>query len=113
VSPGKKLERRTLHRVVKRIPVTFESGTVRGKGHIKNVSKQGLFVRCSAILPKPGADVTVRFADRKGRGVELHGKVRWTTQQLDADSPALPGFGVNVAPGQQAFTEFFEQILFV
>jgi hypothetical protein len=111
VSPGKKLERRTLHRVVKRIPVTFESGSLRGKGHIKNVSKKGLFLR-SSVLPPVGSAVSLRFADRKGKPVEVRGKVRWTTQQLASGERAQPGFGVLVARDDPAFTEFFEQILF-
>ena len=48
VPPGGK-ERRKLKRVVKRIPIRFETGGLRGQGHIKNLSKEG------ALHPQPPA----------------------------------------------------------
>ena len=33
------IERRKLKRTVTRVPASFEAGTLRGKGHVKNVSK--------------------------------------------------------------------------
>jgi Tfp pilus assembly protein PilZ len=110
VSQGKR-ERRSLHRAVKRIHVAFEAGNLRGKGHIKNVSKKGLFLR-TAVLPPVGSDVRVIFPDRTGTKIEVRGKVRWTTAQLPATEKAKPGFGVQIVRDNQAFNEFFEQILF-
>ena len=52
------IERRRLRRVMKRIPAAFEAGRLRGKGHIKNISKEGLFLRTNA-LPEAGASVRV------------------------------------------------------
>jgi len=105
-----KVERRKLRRILKRIPASFEAGQVRGKGHIKNVSKEGLFVRTS-VLPPVGEDVRVIFPDRTGSKIEVHGTVRWTTQQLAKEQKAKPGFGVHIPRGNEAFDEFFAQIL--
>jgi hypothetical protein len=104
------VERRRLRRILKRIPASFEAGSMRGKGHIKNVSKEGLFLRTNA-LPPVGSDVRVLFPDRNGTKIEVRGTVRWTTDQLPAAEKAKPGFGVYIARGNEVFDEFFEQIL--
>jgi hypothetical protein len=110
MSQQPKVERRKLRRILKRIPAAFEAGQLRGKGHIKNVSKEGLFVR-TAVLPPVGDDVRVIFHDRNGSKIEVHGTVRWTTAQLDKSEKAKPGFGVHIPRGNEAFDEFFGQIL--
>jgi hypothetical protein len=110
MSQGPKPERRKLRRILKRIPAAFEAGQLRGKGHIKNVSKEGLFVRTS-VLPQQGGDVRVIFHDRNGSKIEVRGIVRWTTAQLDRTDKAKPGFGVHIPRGNEDFDEFFMQIL--
>jgi hypothetical protein len=104
------VERRKLRRILKRIPAAFESGSLRGKGHIKNVSKEGLFLR-SSVLPPVGTEVRVIFPARNGSKIEVHGMVRWTTDQLPPAEKAKPGFGVYIPRGNEEFDEFFEQIL--
>jgi hypothetical protein len=104
------IERRRLRRIMKRIPAAFEAGKLRGKGHIKNVSKEGLFVRTSA-LPPAGTQVRIVFHDRHGSKIEVRGTVRWTTAQLSPEENAKPGFGVYIPAGNDEFHEFFEQIL--
>jgi hypothetical protein len=110
MSQEPKVERRKLRRVLKRIPAAFEAGRLRGKGHIKNVSKEGLFVR-TEVLPTPGDDVRVIFHDRNGSKIEVRGTVRWTTAQLARTQKAKPGFGVHIPRGNEEFDEFFGQIL--
>jgi PilZ domain len=110
MSKAPKVERRRLRRILKRIPAAFEAGALRGKGHIKNVSKEGLFLR-SSVLPPVGSEVRVLFPARNGSKIEVHGTVRWTTDQLPADEKAKPGFGVYIARGDEEFDDFFEQIL--
>ena len=51
------------------------------------------------------------FHDRNGSKIEVRGTVRWTTAQLPAEENAKPGFGVFVPRGNDAFDDFFEQIL--
>ncbi len=104
------IERRRLRRVMKRIPAAFEAGKLRGKGHIKNISKEGLFLRTS-VLPAAGTAVRVVFHDRHGSKVEVRGTVRWTTEQLPPQEQAKPGFGVYIEPRNDEFNEFFEHIL--
>jgi Tfp pilus assembly protein PilZ len=104
------IERRRLRRVMKRIPAAFEAGKLRGKGYIKNISKEGLFVRTN-ILPPAGTQVRIVFHDRHGSKIEVRGTVRWTTDQLPPEEKATPGFGVYIPRGNDEFQEFFEQIL--
>ena len=110
MSKPPQVERRRLRRILKRIPASFEAGTLRGKGHIKNVSKEGLFLRTNA-LPTAGAEVRVLFPDRNGTKIEVRGLVRWTTNQLPPGEKAKPGFGVYIPRGNEEFDEFFAQIL--
>ena len=104
------IERRRLRRVMKRIPAAFEAGKLRGKGYIKNISKEGLFVRTS-ILPPAGSPVRIVFHDRHGSKVEVRGTIRWSTAQLPPEEKAKPGFGVYSESGNDEFSEFFEHIL--
>lgn len=103
-------ERRRLRRVLKRIPVQFETASVRASGHIKNLSKQGIFVR-SNVLPMPGDRVSLVFEKRDGSKVEVAGIVRWTTAQIGDPEAAQPGFGVELSGETREFHSFFEEIL--
>jgi hypothetical protein len=99
-----------LRRAIPSIRAAFEAGELRGVGHVKNVSKEGLFLR-SDILPQPGSEIRVLFHDRRGDKIELHGCVRWTTAQLAGDRGARPGFGVQLSKVDPAFRAFYEEIL--
>ena len=74
-------ERRRLRRIGSRISVQFQAGTLRGTGHIKNLTQEGLFVR-SHILPEPGESVYVTLTTPEGTKIEVTGVVRWTTAQM-------------------------------
>ncbi len=104
------IERRKLKRNVTRVPASFESGELRGKGHVKNVSKGGLFLR-TEVLPEPGREVRVLFHTQQGRKVEIQGIVVWSTAELEHPD-ARPGFGVRFEGASEQFLEFYEQILF-
>lgn len=95
---------------MKRIPVQFETASVRSGGHIKNLSKQGVFVR-SNVLPMPGDRVSLVIERRDGSKVEAAGVVRWTTAQLGDPEIAQPGFGVELSAANREFESFFEEIL--
>ena len=103
------IERRKLKRSVARVPASFESGEVRGKGHVKNVSKGGVFLR-SDVLPEPGSEIRVLFHTQQGRKVEIEGIVVWSTTELEQPD-ARPGFGVRFEGASEQFLEFYEQIL--
>jgi hypothetical protein len=99
-----------LRRSIKRIPTAFEAGATRGNGHVKNVSKEGIFVR-SSTLPDPGTEIRLIFHDRHGSKLEVRGLVRWTTTQLPDGNQAKPGFGVQLTGRPEGYMDFYEQIL--
>lgn len=104
-------DRRRLKRMIQRIPARFQAGPLRGRGHIKNVSRAGVFVR-SDSLPHPGSPVQILFLNHSQEKIEITGTVRWTTDQLPNVTPDTPkGFGVLFDTPTPAFLEFFEQIL--
>jgi hypothetical protein len=98
-----------LRRAIPSIRAAFEAGELRGVGHLKNISKEGLFLR-SEILPQPGSEIRILFHDRSGNKIELHGTVRWTTAQLQ-EPDARPGFGIQFSKVDTAFRDFYEEIL--
>ena len=103
-------ERRKLKRYVRRIAAKFSSPTMHGTGHVKNLSKQGLFMRTNA-LPQPGEEVSIVILTRDRRKIEVLGTVRWTTAQLPGQTPAQPGFGVHIERVGPEFVEFFTDLL--
>ena len=102
-------ERRRLKRVVKRIPIRFEAGGLRGQGHIKNLTKEGLYVR-SHLLPEPGTRIHIEIVSHDGSKVEIPAVVRWTTAQL-REATGTPGFGVMIDQPTPEFLDFFESML--
>jgi hypothetical protein len=91
-----------------RIPVQFQAGTLRGTGHIKNLTQEGLLVR-SHILPAPGDSVYVTLTTPEGGKIEVEGIVRWTTAQMDETAPL--GFGVRLVRVDEDYLRFFERIV--
>lgn len=104
------IERRRLKRFAKRVPVYFQCGVFRGAGRIKNISKEGLFVR-SAVLPEPGDRVRIMLESSDGSKLEFRGEVRWTTAQLPPGPTVQPGFGVLIEDVEFGYLEFFEDML--
>jgi hypothetical protein len=109
VEPSGK-ERRKLRRTMSQIPVQFESEGVRGQGQIKNLHKEGLFVR-SHLLPRPGSRVSLRFESARGKKLEIEGSVRWTTAQMPDAADAQPGFGVLLDRIDESYLRFYEKVL--
>ncbi len=102
-------ERRRLKRVVKRIPIRFEAGGLRGQGHIKNLTKEGLYIR-SHLLPEPGTRIRIEIVGQDGSKVEIPAVVRWTTAQL-REGGGAPGFGVMIEQRTPEFLGLFESLL--
>ena len=103
------IERRRLRRFVERLGVQFQSGRMRGHGHIRNLCKEGVFVRAER-LPQPGAQIALALETGDGDKVEVHGTVRWTTAQLPNARAVPPGFGVRLDPCS-SYRELFEALL--
>lgn len=76
-----------------------------GVGHLKNVSRAGMFVR-SNDLPRPECSIAIQFdAPETGVSINLRGEVRWTT---DGNGLAAgPGFGIQLHEPPREFTDFF------
>ncbi len=102
-------ERRRLKRVVQRIPARFRAGSVAGQGHIKNISKEGLFIR-TGDLPEAGQTIQVSF-EALDQKVDIEGTVCWTTDQFPEAKDAPPGFGLRVDSPSRDFLHFFENLL--
>ncbi len=103
-------ERRKLKRFVRRIPAKFSTASIEGTGHVKNLSKEGLFMRTNC-LPQAGEEVQLIILTRDRRKIEVVGVVRWSTAQLDNHTPAQPGFGVYIESRSPEFVEFFTDLL--
>jgi hypothetical protein len=106
-------DRRKLKRIVGRIPARFSTATTQGSGHVKNLCKEGLFLRADA-LPEPGEDVQVLILTRERLKIEVIGTVRWTTAQLPDSAEAKAGhegFGVQITTPSEEFREFFADLL--
>ncbi len=103
-------ERKRLRRSGVRIAATFESPASSGKGYVRNVSRDGMFLRTD-VLPAPGEPVSVTFVDLRGHKVEVDGTVRWNTEQLDPAKHAKPGFGMRIEHARSDYLAFYEQLL--
>jgi PilZ domain-containing protein len=91
--------------VTSRIAVRFMAEGAEGLGHLKNVSRAGMFVR-SNDLPRPECTITIQFDNPTGGTVNLRGEVRWTTDGQGAVDRS-PGFGVQILEPPREFAEFF------
>ena len=88
-----------------RIPVRFMAEGAEGIGHLKNVSRAGMFVR-SNDLPRPESSIAIQFdAPETGVSINLRGEVRWTTDGHGIAGG--PGFGVQLHEPPREFTDFF------
>jgi hypothetical protein len=93
-----------------RIPIRFMAEGAEGVGHVKNVSRAGLFVR-SNDLPRPESAIALQFeTPSTGESINLRGEVRWTTDGQGSVDPS-PGFGVQLHEAPRAFLEFFRWAL--
>jgi hypothetical protein len=78
-------------------------------GHLKNVSRAGVFVR-AVELPSKGAAVALQFRAPDGSLVDLRGEVCWTSEEV-LDGAESPGFGVRLHEPPQAYRKFFVWVL--
>jgi hypothetical protein len=102
-------ERRRLKRFVQKIPVRFQTGTLRGQGSVGNLHQEGMFIQ-SHVLPERYSEVTISLGTPEGGKIEVFGSVRWTT----TDSPLRgkgTGFGVQLHHVGEDYLRFFERLL--
>ncbi len=100
--------KRRYRRVAKRLSALVCVDGEYANGHVKNLSKLGLFVR-SNMMPAPGTDVSIRFETITGEKIEVEGIVRWNTSGLPTEEGA-DGFGVQLAKPSKDYLNFFAQM---
>ena len=98
----------TQRRIRTALNAEFEIGTFRGRGKICNVAEGGLFVG-TAQVPDQGEIVSLSFRDHRGKALDVHGLVWWTT--LHEPGPhRTPGFGMRLLDESDDYTHFFESL---
>ncbi len=101
--------RRHLRLLGKRLGAVFETTNSSGKGYVRNVSPEGMFLRTD-VLPAPGEPVRVIFVDSQGRTVAALGSVSWNTGELDPAKDAKPGFGMRIEHVSGEYLAFYEDL---
>ena len=84
-----------------KLPTRILAGRLRGEGSIANISRGGLFVRCSAI-PEQGETVRLAFEAPDGERISVSGLVWWTTEPSERPN-AERGFGVRLLSASKAY----------
>ena len=90
------------------IQTEFEAGATRGRGKIRNVTEGGLFVG-TAQIPREGEQVSLRFRDHRGRELDVHGLVWWTTSEAPGNHRA-PGFGMRLIEESDEYGNFLASL---
>lgn len=89
------------------ISVRFVSEGNEATGVLRDVSRQGAYIRASQI-PRPGAVIAIQFEDTDGKLIEARGEVRWNVSP-NGDQPS--GFGVIVHEPSRRFRDFVDWAL--
>jgi hypothetical protein len=100
--------RRRLKRRARPVLLRFASPTARGKGHVRNLRRNGLFV-ATRLLPKPLEQVRIAIRTGHHAKIEVRGVVRWTSAERPK-AASDSGFGVQIDPSPE-YLAFFESLL--
>jgi len=99
----------TRGRIRTAIQTEFEAGPLHGRGRIRNVAEGGLFVG-TAQVPREGDLVSLSFRDHRGRELDVHGLVWWTTDESPGTHP-VPGFGIRLLEDSDDYSRFLENLI--
>jgi PilZ domain len=99
----------TNRRIRTSILAEFEAGELRGRGKIRNVAEGGLFVG-TALVPDQGELVSLSFRDHRGRALDVHGLVWWTTAE-EPGAHRTPGFGMRLLEESEQYNHFIESLV--
>lgn len=94
----------THRRIRTAIQAEFETGALHGRCKIHNVAEGGLFVG-TAQVPHEGELVSLSFRDHRGRALDVHGLVWWTTNDAPGNHRA-PGFGMRLLEDSDDYSRF-------
>jgi Tfp pilus assembly protein PilZ len=72
------------------------------------VAEGGLFVG-TAQVPREGDLVLLRFRDNRGKELDVHGLVWWTTREAPGNHRA-PGFGIRLIEESDEYGHFFASL---
>lgn len=100
-------ERRILRRG-RGIPVQFRSESLGGRGYIRNLTQEGLFV-CSHPLPRSGEEIKLMIRSPDGHRLRVSGLVWWTTAD-GRTRRTPPGFGVRLLEPGEAYLRLFARL---
>ncbi len=73
------------------LPAIYFVGSAEGEGLVGNLSRNGLFLWGSSLLPKEGEHVAIKFTTPNGYEIMVEGTIGWTTHAHADDKSA---FGV-------------------
>ena len=104
------MEPRIIKRTATRIPAMYAGESAHGSGYVKNMTREGLFLRTD-VLPRPGESVNVVFYLPEGGTIEIRGSVCWTTEEVSSDPKPRPGFGMRIEDSDSAYLAFYEELL--
>jgi hypothetical protein len=94
----------THRRIRTALNAEFETGALRGRGKICNVAEGGLFVG-TALVPDQGELVSLSFRDHRGKALDVHGLVWWTTSN-EPGTHRTPGFGMRLLEDSEEYNHF-------
>jgi PilZ domain-containing protein len=94
----------THRRIRTALNAEFETGALRGRGKICNVAEGGLFVG-TALVPDQGELVSLSFRDHRGKALDVHGLVWWTTSN-EPGTHRTPGFGMRLLEDSEEYSHF-------
>ena len=90
------------------IAVRYVADGTEAVGHVKNVSRAGVFV-VTDDLPRAGAVISLQLNAPDGSLVDVRGEVRWTTDGIEMPD-AITGFGVLIQEPPPDYLELFAWI---
>jgi Tfp pilus assembly protein PilZ len=96
----------THRRIRTALSAEFEAGALRGRGKICNVAEGGLFVG-TAQVPDQGEMVSLSFRDYRGKTLDVHGLVWWTTSNTPGRAP---GFGIRLLEDSEEYSHFIASL---
>ena len=99
----------TNRRIRTAIQAEFEAGAFHGRCRIHNVAEGGLFVGTTQV-PHEGELVSLSFRDHRGKPLDVHGLVWWTTNEAPGSHRA-PGFGIRLLEDSDAYSRFLESLV--
>jgi Tfp pilus assembly protein PilZ len=106
------MERRKEPRVVKKLLVNLDKEGYEGMGLTANISKKGMFIATTEILPIDSeVSILVGIADET---YTLKGRVMWVKEWPDGDAPSedvQSAMGVEILEAPSQYTEYVENML--